>query len=405
MKIKRIVFSGTFSFPYGDAPGERIKNLAKGFTEYLNAISVVSLYGMPIDGNFKSGKIQVDSKQIQYRTILDSTKQKFTSNRFLRMYYRIKYLIALPSLIKETLDNLTGDENEILFLYGRSYLFLNGILQGIKKRKFKTKTIFDVVEPPRLQGGMLEFIKHPFILDSYIAFKCLIAKFDLITFISFGLKNQYEHQVKQYIILPSLSFKANSDSKQVEYRNHKILRIAYLGSLFEKDYPELMFELCQKLYTANVPFEFNLIGRYRQVYVGRKWLNNFENSDFKKCLKFVESPSDEEKVKALRESDFICLFRKPEKLQELTFPTRVTEILSLNKVLFLNTFGDFQFYFEDQKNAVVINDANDSTLIDRIQSAMSEGNYNKILQGGKVLMNEEFDATYNAKKIINKLTK
>jgi hypothetical protein len=403
MKIEKVILSGTFCFPYGDAAGERIKHLAKGFTDNLNQVSVISLYGMPIDGAYKSGCLTVNRNKIEYQAILNATKQRLTSNYFLRLYYRIKFLIFIPRLIKSTLNSLNGSESELLFLYGRSYFFLNGILNGIVKRNYKTRVIFDVVEPPRLQTGLKEFILHPFVLDSYLVFKKLLFKFEICTFISYGLLDQYKDNVKDSLILPSLCYNDRKVSTIKAAPNKKIIKLAYLGSLFEKDYPELMYRFCELLFIHNVQFEFKIIGRFRNVAEGRKWMKIFSEANFHDRIVFIENPTNEIKNLALNQSDFVYLFRKPELLQKLTFPTRVTEMLSLNKVLLINSFGDFKLYFRDLDNALIINDINDESNILKLKVALEERKYLEILKGGNLLLNKDFDASENAKKIINKL--
>ena len=126
MKINRVVLAGLFSFPFGDAAGSRIKNLALGFKDHVNDVTVISTF---YDNNSpiyrQEGVENIMGVDISFFSILPLSHINATSNIKDRIFNRITLLRLNGLLADKIVNNLYGDETELLFLYGRSFLFLN----------------------------------------------------------------------------------------------------------------------------------------------------------------------------------------------------------------------------------------------------------------------------------------
>lgn len=399
MKINRVILAGLFSFPFGDAAGSRIKNLALGFKDHVDDVSVISTF---YDNNTKihkeEGVESIMGVDISFLSILPLSDINATSNVKDRIFNRVTLLRLNGLLADKIVNNLHGDETELLFLYGRSYLFLNDVLKQIARKGYKTKVVFDIVEPPRIQDSKLEYLFHPFVIDSTLAFRRLLHRFDLCTYISYKLYEVYGKNVKNKIIVPSVIYLKGELSFHILKGTH--IRLGYLGSLFEKDYPELMYRLCLELWERKVDFSFSIIGRYRNFLEGRKWEKHFKESPFQQNVHFYFNPNEDEKWEMIKPLDFMVCFRAPLKLQEYTFPTRVPELLVLGKVLIVNNFGDFSKYFENGINAIVVDEKNLEHSVECFQQYLIPKNYEAMCVQAKHLISTQFSARVASQRIL-----
>lgn len=401
MKINRVVLGGVFTFPHGDAAGARIRDLALGFKECIGNVKVVSAFINNNENvNNLSGTINFEEVGINYDSIINANSIKNSSNFFDRLSARFLFIKLNKQLSKKIVENLNGTEGELLFLYGRSYLFLNAVLKRIKNKNFKTKVLFDVVEPPKITHSVFEYISHPFIIDSVLAYTFLLKKFNACTFISQKLFKVYGKQVSKSAIIPSATYKKNSPQLLQTSTKSQVIQLGYLGALLNKDYPSLMYNLCEELFLANIKFQFTILGRFKNFSEGRSWEQKFTTAKFASQINFISNPSEEEKIQVLNKIDFLLLLREPSLLQEYTFPTRVPELLSLQKVLIVNDFGDFSLYFKNKINSIVIHEETLKKDVYGILNCTEISTYNKVVQSAQNLLVTDFNATVHATKIL-----
>jgi glycosyltransferase involved in cell wall biosynthesis len=395
--INRVVIGGIFSFPEGEAFSFRVKNLILGFLDHTPHVSVISMYERNKSLSYKGGgTFDINGKLIQYTCI--SPFQKESSNFVQRGKNRVNYLLNYRKLANELINQLRGDEEELLFLYGRSFIFLSYLLKLKRKKNIKTKFIFDVVEPPRTSSSYFEYVLHPFVWDSVLVFHKLLPKFDGITFITYKLKEKFGEKVNNGIIAPYFVYEYNS--KPVGLINSRKIQLAYLGALIEKDYPELLYKVCNDLFNENIEFDLKIIGRFDLFEEGRFWKSKFINSPFSANVNFYFDVSENEKIRLINSIDFLCLFRKPEMVQEFTFPTRVVEVLSFGKVVIINGFGDLVRYFKHGENAIII-DENTKDFALRIKGFCNIEKYDNLVSGSKKLLLDDFNTKVIAQRILN----
>ncbi len=402
LAIKKVIFSGTFSFPFGDAAGERIKHLAIGMADHVHEVKVVSLYQNDLTETFSpKGYFQLNNHVIKITSIIHRKRFNLSSNYSNRLKARYYQILATRILAETTLSQLSGSNDELLFLYGRSYFFLKIVLSGIKTRGLQTKVLFDVVEPPRLESNWFEYVKHPFTIDSSLVFKKLLIRFDACTFISSKLCQDFGNGLKKQMILPSVL--SNIPDRQLTIENVNKPRFVYLGSLYEKDYPELLLRLGTLLEKNKIDFELIIMGRFKNVAEGRKWEEKFRVSTFADKINFINNPDEHLKSQMINTSHFICLFRKPEILQEYTFPTRVVELLSYGKVLVVNSFGDFKNYFHSGENALVIDELKIDEILVQLKQLSDSREYKRISNSSVALLSGPFSASKQAMKLLQLL--
>ena len=400
MTCTKIILAGTFSFPYGTPAASRIQNLAVGFLKASQAKVKVISHGVN-QGHLgiESDRIIIGGEEIKYKGIVDH--QVESSNVLNRIKYRSTFFINLGKLRNQIISELSGKEDEVLFLYGRSYVFLSLVIRALKKKGYKTKLVFDVVEPPRQTKSMLEYLKHPFLLDSVLVFKFLLPKFHACTFITHSLKRTYGKTVRAALVVPSVIYQESKDiAEENELKIGSRLEIGYMGSLLSKDYPELLFDFAENLHAKRKNFRLTVLGRFNNFSEGRIWKRKFLNSSFSDSVRFVANPNEKEKNLVLEELNFLVMFRKPDYLQEFTFPTRVVEYLAFGKTLIINKFGDFKHYFNED-NAIVISEQQITDSVNRFLEVIEEGKVSDLSRTSMKLLSSHFDPILNARYLLN----
>ena len=401
LKINKVVIIGTFSFPTGVAASSRIMNIAMGFTNHVNQVSVMSIFG-PLKNNIR--KTLVLNKKINYRYY--SLQHFGTTSLILRLKNRLSIFTNSYNLLNDLHNHIDGGENELIFIYGRSSFFCNQFFSFKRKNNWKCKTVFDIVEPPVHINNPVKFFKHPFLFDSILSFnKKNLMRFDLCLFISHELSKKFSINTNKHLVVPSLIYLQRKKNKikslETKFKKNKF-KITYLGALLKKDNPELLYDFCDDLYNSNIYFELDIIGRYNFFDEGKKWELRFRKSNFKNYINFYPDP-DESKLKVLLSgADFLVMFRYPDILQKYTFPTRIVELLYYQKPIIINLFGDLNKYFKNLVNCFDVDEFK-LNIKDSWTIMTDKKNINRVVKGGNNLLETYFNSTEMTSKILNKI--
>jgi hypothetical protein len=395
--IKYVLIAGIFSYPSGVAASSRLRNLAYGFHKNNVNVKIVSLYQGP--GSLKTGSNvdHIDDIEIKYHSLLNFRRE--TSNLITRAFSRINFYFRLYSFVSFIFRNCNNSKDELIFIYGRSFLFLNFLFIYKKLFKIQSKIVFDIVEPPRTKETKLEYLFHPFVWDSSLIYKHnFLRNFDGCTFISYNLQKAFRDQVNKSVIVPSIRI---GSSLQRRTLSLKTIKFGYLGALLDKDNPDLMFSFFKALDTSGLTYEIHIIGRFNYFSAGRDWIKKFQNECFNSKLFVYDDPPNNRVEEILKDLDFLVLFRRQEYLQLYTFPTRIVELISLQKVIVTNSFGDVDFYFKNGYNCVCINDSNFNSLSYIFNYYKNLEEYNFLLKNSHDLLMSEFNPIFNSRKILD----
>lgn len=401
--IRKVLIVGTFSFPSGQAASARMAQLALGFSDHVDSVKVISIFGQSESGAKKWNHYR-QKKNVTYYYTTDYDFQG--SSPFLRLKNRFLQFLNRNAVLDELCQQLSGTEDELIFAYGRSYHFMNGLQKRKSKAGWKTKMVFDIVEPPHSEESFFSYIKHPFALDSRWVFnRNVIGNFDGCTFITESLLDRFKEFSRASLIVPSMMYPSTQDFESAQVVKPSInendeFHIGFLSSLIKKDHPQLLLDFGKHLNKIGFPYKIHIIGRFEMFEEGRMWKAKFQKSVISGRTVFHSNPSDSERDRLLATFSFLVLFRFPDQLQRDTFPTRIVELLKVDKPLIINSFGDLGLYFKHRKNCIDI-DPDQFPSSEDWKIITQESELNEIRKGGQELLLSEFSSKTQAKSIIN----
>ncbi len=394
MRIRTVYIFGTFSFPMGEAASARLRELALGFLDHVEQVKVICPFSNSDGRSWMSYNEQ--GKRIEYYSA--SASRYIGTSKVKRLKSRISQIRNLKHLLGVLEENLINDGSEVIYLYGRSYQYLNALLNRKDSNNLNVRTIIDIVEPPHFSDNLFSYVKHPFSIDSHLSFRpAVLKRIDLGVFISNKLKMEYEECFKKSILVPSVTSCSNIELKsEVDV---EVIRFGYLGSLIQKDHPQLMFDFFNKLFKNQQEFRFYIIGRSSLFEEGRKWRSIFSKSPFGSSIFFIDNPNDQELKDSFDSLNVILLLRYPDETQLRTFPTRIVEILKAQKPVILNLFGDLGIYFTHGENCLAIEE-NGFLGIEEFRMLRNSNYRNRLAANGMLLLKDTFNATIQARRIL-----
>lgn len=345
-----LIFFGTFSFPSGDAAGARVLELAKGAVELGNNVTIISLFGE------EKGWQEISHNRLSINYVSTGFPKVLGSSFVSRVRGRLHFYKSRSTLIKYLKETVEEKDKNVIYFYGRSRFYLDAVLDKVSIKGKTIKVCVDIVEPPSAKQGLLYSLFHPFTLDAKRMFsEKVLKRIDLGVFISHGLKNKFGKNFNKVLVVPSVVSLAieNKDLIVASESNYSgTIKLGYLGALLEKDDPKRLIEFCNYLYKANIPFELHVIGRSNVFKEGRYWRSKLGSSEFASNIVFHDNLKKALVNDVLKSMDYNILLRSKDVLQEMTFPTRIIDLLVANRPVIINLFGDLKEYFTHKYDCI-----------------------------------------------------
>ena len=183
-------------------------NIAMGFTNHVDQVSVMSILDVKI-----IYETLVLNDRINYRYY--SLQHFGTNSIILRLKNRLNIFTNSYNLLYDLHNQIDGNENELIYIYGRSSFFCNQFFNFKNKNNWKCKTVFDIVEPPVHLNNPIKYFKHPFLFDSILSFnKKNLIRFDLCLFISHELSKKFSINTNKHLVVPSLIYIKEKNKNQ-----------------------------------------------------------------------------------------------------------------------------------------------------------------------------------------------
>jgi glycosyltransferase involved in cell wall biosynthesis len=357
---QKIVYVGPFSFPNGGAAARRILGNAKSLR--AAGYNVIIGSGQLSDNKTEYTMDRFDDFEVH--SLGERTAENLPS--FLK---NLKYL----SIGKKTitwLDNMVVKPSVIILYSGYSPYFMR-LLPWCKKNN--VKLVFDAVEWYEATSTF-KAILSPYYWNIELAMRYYSVKTGNIIAISSYLKKYYESKKASVIVVPP-TIDTNAFLVNIPEKISTKLVIAYTGTPGHKDLFNNYLEAIIRTDFSGERIIFKVAGLTVEDILKYPALRerNIEK-EFPGCIATVGVVSHSHAIDVVGQADFSVLLRKPTRVAQAGFPTKVVESLTVGTPVIANLTSDLQHYLKDGENSFVCNDYTPDSLIEVLEKILKLSN-------------------------------
>ncbi|MGB4850559.1 MAG: glycosyltransferase family 4 protein [Saprospiraceae bacterium] len=399
-----VIIMSHYSFPGGSAAALRILNLADGFARNDKKVHILSPYCSA------SRREQLNNRyadQVKVYYVFPKAKPIRLYNDVL---YKIKVSDHYYNIVKAIIDK---EDVELVYIYdGTSYLYYNKVSKYIRKNK--VSLTFDITEmrdknyqvniwkwnyPASLKRNISNIVLLP---DYLLGKRIVLNRASFFISISTILGHSLSHYHKNMIVIPG--FERFSPTKETVLKKDPKVIFMYVGSLIERDGPEILNDLLTELKPYTNELEFRFIGKYMGKVESKILMEKFQNK-FGVLVNSIGEVDENEIGNELLKADVFVLPRKDTYEERCAFPTRLAEFLTLRKPVLLSPVGDIGMYLEDGQDACHIvqgiNGGISQTSQNQMIRLIKDNAFRKeIADNGYQKGLRYFDNKVNAKKLL-----
>ena len=340
---KRVLYTGSFRFPEGDAAASRVLNNAKILKDLSYNVIFISFGGeartsdMCRDGSFSY-------QGFKYINTNDIDKKKI--NVLARIYYHFFGGSKSLQLIKKMIKNV-----DIVIGYNPSMYFTSRMMALCKKHKIPF--ISDITE----WYDSNEFPGGRFALPAWINHlnMCLMQKKVKNKIVISSFLDKYYNTTNNIIIPPLVD---STEDKWINFKPvlapFKGIRLVYAGTPGKKDLLEIMIDAVSSSLNQGNSLQFIIVGVSQEDIRGyrnyKEILSLSEHIILCGKIPQIEVPS------YYNVSDFSIIIRNPTRKNMAGFPTKLAETMMSGCPVLLNNTSDISEYVRDGYNGFIMRD-------------------------------------------------
>lgn len=346
---KRIVITGAFRFPDGDAASARVLGTAKalrqsGFTvDFAGWEEHERPEDQQADGSYRYQGFEYSSQQ-------DLREQKLSPVRRL-----IRYLLAGCNTLGWLKSRDLSDVSAIISYHGGSIFLIRLLLLCYRKN---IKLYFDCTEwydSRHLVGGRFGLVS----IDHAIRMRFINPLIGRGIVISSYLDRYYKNKSLQTIMIPPLIDVDEPKwfQRQVQGRkNNQQLDLVYAGTPAKKDLIGNALYGLQQLRAEGHDVRLHLVGPTPAALLACVDGDEALMASIADLLIYHGRVPQAEVPKIVANADFSILLRPQERYAQAGFSTKFVESLMAGVPIIANITGDVAHYVKDGHDAILIND-------------------------------------------------
>ncbi len=342
-----IVIIGNFFFPTGSAPAARVRNLAEGFVANGRDVHVIATKSLE-DCDYSENVVYKSPRfSVQFSGSLPRVNTGIWEKlKFIFLFYRNCFRQQ-----RDFFEYARKSKPTLVVCYGRNYFNFNRIFNFCKRNSIPVS--IDIVEYHSFSWRTHLF--SPLLLDQYLSQGILVKRADFFIGITTELLRIYSTFNSNNILIPGVEIWQDAPRISAsEIKPQKIV-LTYVGSLIERDNPQMLFNIIRGLALKGVKLELNLVGNYDSNSTGKLWRRRFFLDELiGTCIFFRGRVSDSELRNILRESDGLILTRRADYSEICAFPTRLVEYLKTARPVFVSQIGDIPKYLRHRIDAILL---------------------------------------------------
>ncbi len=380
-----VIFGDNFSFPEGNAATNRVYTYAKGFAE-----NNVNSYVICFSNDYLENGNGIVEK-IQYFHPLNQNKR--SNSFFIRNWFKFTKYVNTIRLLKRINKE---DKIEAIITYTKKSV--THLFSFYLSRIIGTKLIIENNEHP-LRYYQSGFIKRA-IGKTKLAIE--LKSFDGILLITQHLIDFYKSKSiseKKLLLVPSTVDPGRFEkekSKNIAYKY-----IGYFGSIdFDRDNVDLLINSFSMISEKYNDIHLVLGGMYSDVEK-KLLLDLVKSLKIESKVHLLKYLSRDEIIQYMVDSYIIVMVRSNDIHTDASFPSKLTEFLSIGNPMISVSVSEIPKYIEDGVNGFLIKPGDTIGLSEKLEFVLNNYQFaSEVAQKGKELTGSVFNYRYQAKRII-----
>lgn len=362
--MKKLIYTGAFNFPDGDAAAVRVLGIGKALR---NAGYEVKFAGW--EEHEREEDRRLDDSFVydgfRYKSQSDLRHQKLSPIKRL-----VRYFLSGGNTLKWLNSEDTTGVTAIIAYHGGS-LFLLRLASFCKERGIKL--IIDCTEwydPRHLVGGRFGLVR----LDNEIRMRLINNWIGCILPISTYLESYYLTHRCQVLRIPPLVDLADSKwpiPSDVILADQRNIRLVYAGIPAKKDLLGNAIRGLVILKDEGVPFELHLIGPSRQDVATCLGTDSTVLNTLGESVIFHGRVPQSKVPTLLAVCDFSILLRPLERYAQAGFSTKLVESLAAGVPVIANPTSDIAEYVRDGIEGILLADHSPAAFVEGVKRAFS----------------------------------
>jgi glycosyltransferase involved in cell wall biosynthesis len=347
-----VVIAGHCWFPRGTAGTARMRNLALGLRDCGARVHVIAMAPPPrVEGAFAREVREFEGVTYEHVAPLgvavdgwldpDRTVPRLRRRPVDRALWFASAAAAAVPARRRVGGRMDSGACDLLFVYDNSATRLAPLVRLARARG--VPAILDVVETAEQLGRESRAARW----DVERGLERTALRFDGLTVITTGLEAHYRQRAcTKTLVLPPLE--DWPDASRPEPTGNRAFRLTYVGALLARDAPERLIDAMRVLAHRGVRVDLDLVGPF-EGSAGERSIRQRCAADpvLGRVVRFVGALSDAALRERLAGSDGLVLTRRPARTEELSFPTRLVELLRVGRPVLVSDVGDVARYLHD----------------------------------------------------------
>jgi glycosyltransferase involved in cell wall biosynthesis len=362
MSLGKVIYTGLFRFPEGDAAARRVLGIGKCLKAYG--------YDVVFAGcEEKSRDIDINNNG---KYIYQGFEYYSVGEMWEKYKKRIEKITGYFSYGRDTvkwLDSINDKKINAIIVYNGNTSFLIRIMSWCKRNDIKI--IVDCTEwysPNQLKGGRFGVVY----IDSEIRIRFLNKRIKNIISISSYLEKYYKKKGCNVIRVPPLiDIKGECLGVDKRLIENNELSLVYAGIPGKKDLINNIIKGVLLMNKEGYKIILNIIGPTKDEvkYLLKKDIN--EKELLIPSIIYHGHISQKKVIDHLKQADYSVLLRPIKKYSKAGFPTKITESLSAGLPIITNYSSDIREYVKDTYEGIVIESCSVNDFVSGLKKAIS----------------------------------
>lgn len=356
--MKKIIYTGAFRFPDGDAAATRVLGIGKALS--------ASGYEVEFAG-WEEHERQQD-RQASGHYVFHGFRyksQRDLRNKKLSPLMRLWHYLFIGNNTLKWLNSTDLSGVAAIIVYQGTSIFLLRLLYFCRLRKINL--IIDCTEwhdSKDLVGGRWGIVNF----DNEIRMKFVNTLIGNLIVISKYLENYYKKKNCNVILLPPLLDVSDNDrayTPQIEQNKTGTIKLAFVGSPLRERW-DVILRGMQILKETGFNISLEIFGSSKESFRSVLGSSNSLLDRLGETVIVHGRLPKNEYINALASVDFAILIRSTARWSMSCFPSKVPELLSLGIPILLYSTSDLNEYLEDGKNAVFLTEISTDNFVETV---------------------------------------